>query len=43
MPRLLDYLQVLFYVVAISVMLALGGYGLVLLRQLSASLKLECL
>jgi hypothetical protein len=41
MPRLLEYLQVLFYVVAITVMVALGGYALTLLHELSASLKHE--
>jgi hypothetical protein len=41
MQRLLDYLQVLFYVVAITVMVALGGYALTLLHELSASLKQE--
>ena len=41
MQRLLDYLQVLFYVVAITVMVALGGYALTLLQELSASLKHE--
>jgi hypothetical protein len=41
MQRLLDYLQVLFYVVAITVMVALGGYALTLLHELSVSLKQE--
>ena len=41
MQHLRDALQVLFYVVAITVMVALGGYALTLLHELSASLKHE--
>lgn len=38
MQRLLDVLQVLFYVVAILVMVAMGGYGLMVLHALNTHL-----
>lgn len=41
MQRLLDVLQALFYVVAITVMVAVGWYALTLLHGLTVSLPPE--
>ena len=41
MQRLLEWLQVLFFVVAMAVMVAVGGYAITLLSELSTGLKQE--
>ena len=41
MRPVLDWLQVLFYVVAIAVLLAVGGAAIALLSELSTGLKQE--